>query len=62
MRFIESDDTLSLRGAQLMEAIALDKKQNLIPFFVSTSIYYHIGEIDSSTATYIHRTVIILLL
>lgn len=35
MRFIESDDSLSLRGAQLIEAIAMDKKQNLIPFFVS---------------------------
>lgn len=35
MRFIESDNYLSLRGAQLMEAIAIDKKQNLIPFFVS---------------------------
>jgi len=35
MRFIESDDSLSLRGAQVMEAIAIDKKQNLIPFFVS---------------------------
>jgi len=38
MRFIESDDSLSLRGAQLMEAIATDKKQNLIPFFVSIRI------------------------
>jgi len=37
MRFIESDDSLSLRGAQVMEAIATDKKQNLIPFFVSIS-------------------------
>lgn len=35
MRFIESDNYLSLRGAQLMEAIDIDKKQNLIPFFVS---------------------------
>jgi len=38
MRFIESDDSLSLRGAQVMEAIATDKKQNLIPFFVSISV------------------------
>jgi len=37
MRFIESDDSLSLRGAQVIEAIATDKKQNLIPFFVSIS-------------------------
>lgn len=35
MRFIESDNYLSLRGAQLIEAIDTDKKQNLIPFFVS---------------------------
>lgn len=38
MRFIESDGSLSLRGAQLKEAIAIDKKQNLIPFFVSIFI------------------------
>ncbi|XP_026821035.1 histidine decarboxylase [Rhopalosiphum maidis] len=38
MRFIESDDSLSLRGAQLMEAIATDKKQNLIPFFVCATL------------------------
>lgn len=35
MRFVESDESLSLRGAQLLEAIEIDKKQNLIPFFVS---------------------------
>ncbi|XP_025421978.1 histidine decarboxylase [Sipha flava] len=38
MRFIESDDSLSLRGAQLKEAIAIDKKQNLIPFFVCATL------------------------
>lgn len=38
MRFIESDDSLSLRGPQLKEAIAIDKKKNLIPFFVSICI------------------------
>ncbi|XP_016657568.1 histidine decarboxylase [Acyrthosiphon pisum] len=38
MRFIESDDSLSLRGAQVMEAIATDKKQNLIPFFLCATL------------------------
>lgn len=38
MRFVESDESLSLRGAQLLEAIEIDKKQNLIPFFVSICI------------------------
>lgn len=38
MRFIESDDSLSLRGAQVMEAIAIDKKQNLIPFFLCATL------------------------
>lgn len=38
MRFVESDDSLTLRGAQLRKAIAIDKKQNLIPFFVSKHV------------------------
>ncbi|VVC44138.1 Pyridoxal phosphate-dependent decarboxylase,Aromatic-L-amino-acid [Cinara cedri] len=38
MRFIESDDSLSLRGTQLMEAIEIDKKQNLIPFFLCATL------------------------
>lgn len=36
MRFIESDDQLSLRGDALREAIEEDIKQGLIPFWVST--------------------------
>ncbi|KAI5726440.1 hypothetical protein M8J76_002699 [Diaphorina citri] len=34
MRYIESDDKLSLRGDKLIEAIERDKKKHLIPFFV----------------------------
>ncbi|XP_008477680.1 histidine decarboxylase [Diaphorina citri] len=33
MRYIESDDKLSLRGDKLIEAIERDKKKHLIPFF-----------------------------
>lgn len=35
MRYIESDDNLSLRGAALREAIQDDIKLGLIPFWVS---------------------------
>lgn len=35
MRFIESDDNLSLRGPALEEAIQDDIKLGLIPFWVS---------------------------
>lgn len=35
MRFIESDDNLSLRGPALDEAIKNDIKLGLIPFWVS---------------------------
>ncbi|XP_050529750.1 histidine decarboxylase isoform X2 [Daktulosphaira vitifoliae] len=38
MRFVESDDSLSLRGDQLQDAIAADKKQKLIPFFVCATL------------------------
>ena len=35
IRHIDSDDKLSLRSDKLKEAIALDRKNGLIPFFVS---------------------------
>lgn len=38
MRYIESDDNLSLRGAALKEAIEDDIKLGLIPFWVSSSV------------------------
>jgi hypothetical protein len=34
-RYIESDEKLSLRGDKLKEAIAFDKENGYIPFFVS---------------------------
>ena len=34
LRYIESNDELSMRGAPLAEAIAQDKEKGLIPFFV----------------------------
>ncbi|XP_050426856.1 histidine decarboxylase isoform X2 [Adelges cooleyi] len=38
MRFVESDESLSLRGPQLQEAIAADKKKKLIPFFLCATL------------------------
>lgn len=35
MRYIESDSSLALRGAELQAAIADDLKIGLIPFWVS---------------------------
>lgn len=35
VRYIDSDDDLSLRGDKLREAIKVDKEDGLIPFFVS---------------------------
>lgn len=37
MRYIESDENLSQRGAQLTEAIENDIREGLIPFWVSLS-------------------------
>ena len=37
IRYIESDDNLSLRGDKLKEAIKFDREAGLIPFFVSCS-------------------------
>ena len=36
IRYIESDENLSLRGDKLTEAIDMDKSNGLIPFFVSS--------------------------
>ena len=38
IRYIDSDEKLSLRGDKLKEAIALDRENGLIPFFVSNNI------------------------
>ena len=35
MRYIESDDQLSLRGDRLREALCKDRANGLIPFYVS---------------------------
>ena len=35
LRYIESDEKLSLRGDKLREAIRRDRDNGLIPFFVS---------------------------
>lgn len=42
MRFIESDDNLSLRGSALQEAIKDDIKLGLIPFWVSVASFIHL--------------------
>ena len=39
LRYIESDEKLSLRGDKLREAIKQDRDNGLIPFFVSR---YHL--------------------
>ncbi|XP_039298913.1 histidine decarboxylase [Nilaparvata lugens] len=38
MRYIESDDNLSLRGDKLVEAIAQDRNKGLIPFFLCATL------------------------
>ena len=35
LRFLSSDENLSLRGDKLQEAITADRKSGYIPFFVS---------------------------
>jgi histidine decarboxylase len=35
LRYIESDDELSMRGKTLAAAIAQDREKGLIPFFVN---------------------------
>ena len=42
LRYIESDENLSLRGDKLKEAIKKDRENGLVPFFVS------IGNFSSS--------------
>ncbi|CAG2060039.1 unnamed protein product [Timema podura] len=39
MRYIETDDKLSLRGDKLKEAIARDRDKGLIPFFKTHAQY-----------------------
>lgn len=36
LRYIESDENLSMRGDRVLEAINIDRDKGLIPFFVST--------------------------
>ena len=36
VRYIESDENLSLRGDKLKEAIETDRENGYVPFFVST--------------------------
>ena len=42
LRYIESDDKLSLRGDKLREAIRQDRDNGLIPFFVSRAFVNNI--------------------
>ncbi len=39
IRYIESDDKLSLRGDKLKEAISFDKENGYIPFFVRIVVF-----------------------
>ena len=38
LRYIESDDNLSLRGDKLKEAIKKDRENGLIPFYVGANM------------------------
>lgn len=38
MRYIDSDDNLSMRGEKLVEALQRDREEGLVPFFVSSDI------------------------
>ena len=40
VRYIESDENLSLRGDKLKEAIETDRENGYVPFFVSTRIIF----------------------
>ena len=40
VRYIESDENLSLRGDKLKEAIEADRKNGYVPFFVSISNFF----------------------
>ena len=40
MKYIESDDELSMRGETLLEAITNDRAEGLLPFFVSINCSY----------------------
>lgn len=40
MRYIESDENLSMRGDRLQQAIRKDKERGLIPFWVSQFCLY----------------------
>lgn len=42
MRYIESDENLSMRGDRLQQAIRKDKERGLIPFWVSQYIFVNI--------------------
>ena len=45
LRYIESDEKLSLRGDKLREAIRQDRDNGLIPFFVSRALVNNINPI-----------------
>ena len=52
IRYIESDENLSLRGDRLTEAIAMDKSNGLIPFFVSSSSSEHKIYVDHTISCF----------
>lgn len=47
MRYIESDADLSMRGEALQEALARDRADGLLPFFVSILFYLFRKQIAS---------------
>ena len=51
MRYLTTDDDLSLRGHALQEAIARDKEDGLIPFYVNNDAFTsHLHNLHTITA------------
>lgn len=38
MKYIESDEDLSMRGEKLLDAIKFDREEGLVPFFVCATL------------------------
>lgn len=57
MRYIESDEELSMRGDTLLEAITHDRAEGLLPFFVSINMHNH--ELPKMVKLYVQRQIFV---
>jgi hypothetical protein len=56
LRYIESDEDLTMRGEALAKAIAIDRENGLIPFFVSAIQFFkRVKSLILYQYYYIHR-------